>query len=366
MMVENYDGAAKKATITLGDVFGMLKSVYKCLWHLDGTKLRIENILWYNSGGSYTVAQEIGVDLTTEIDRHINKVLGFGQNKYSYEKANMPEHYQFKWMDITSESFEGYPIEVLSDYVSKGMIENVNVSKFTPDVDYIVANYKSISQDGFALLAAVQTTTNIIFNAGYGLLLGHKINTAGVIVVDAGFNVSNTIQVQVGQQYVFSHLCAIRIINGIDVLIYHVTEVDAVYLLTIPNGGWQMQISCSLATWSVLTISYTDLTSKYTLPMIQRIVDGLAIYMQNGYLSWINIHPSYYIDDMPAYSLKINDVLTSANSIQRNKIQVVEFPAGNIDVNKLIKTSLGNGVIDKISLNLSSRIAKATLRYETE
>jgi len=36
------------------------------------------------------------------------------------------------------------------------------------------------------------------------------------------------------------------------------------------------------------------------------------------------------------------------------------------DMVKLIKTQLGNGTIQKISINLSSRNAKATLKYDTE
>ena len=56
-----------------------------------------------------------------------------------------------------------------------------------------------------------------------------------------------------------------------------------------------------------------------------------------------------------------------ATGVKKLKTQNIQFPMFN-DPNllQLIKTFLGNGTIEKISVNLSSRTANATLRYDTE
>ena len=38
----------------------------------------------------------------------------------------------------------------------------------------------------------------------------------------------------------------------------------------------------------------------------------------------------------------------------------------DLDTSKLVKTPLGNGQIEKISVNLSSRMNEVTLKYDTE
>ena len=65
-----------------------------------------------------------------------------------------------------------------------------------------------------------------------------------------------------------------------------------------------------------------------------------------------------------------DDILGLFKKVQeeRKKKQTLNFPAGITDPNpmKLVKTYIGNGQIDKISVNLSSRNCKATLNYDTE
>jgi hypothetical protein len=49
------------------------------------------------------------------------------------------------------------------------------------------------------------------------------------------------------------------------------------------------------------------------------------------------------------------------------KTQGIRFPLlYDINLNQLIRTTLGDGTIDKLSINLSSRSANATLKYDTE
>ena len=70
---------------------------------------------------------------------------------------------------------------------------------------------------------------------------------------------------------------------------------------------------------------------------------------------------------MPAYHYRINNTDMIAYSIKKLKTQNIRFPLlYDINLNQLIRTTLGDGTIDKLSINLSSRSANATLKYDTE
>ena len=107
---------------------------------------------------------------------------------------------------------------------------------------------------------------------------------------------------------------------------------------------------------------------KYALPFVQRTVDNVEYTLQNGYLAMIYLQPNYYIYDLPTRNVRINEsteILVAG--VARMKKQTVVFPT-NQDINpmRLIKTYIGDGQIDKISVNLCSRSNKVTLKYDTE
>lgn len=261
----NYDQPAMKAETTLNTILKMLRDVYKCFWFIEDGKLKIEHISYFRNGGTYNSSPVIGTDLTKIENIRNGKKWGFLTSSYEFDKSDMPERFQFAWMDDVTEGFEGYPIEVVSKYVSPGRIEDVNITGFTTDVDYMMLNPGAISQDGFALFAAVYQ-----------------------------------------------------------------------------NG-------------------------RYELPIIERNVDGADLRLQNGYLSWITLQPNYYLSDLPAKKVVINKTDYQVTETSRKRKQKVKFPTlETIDTKKLVKTYLGNGQIEKISVNLSSRINEVTLKYDTE
>lgn len=105
------------------------------------------------------------------------------------------------------------------------------------------------------------------------------------------------------------------------------------------------------------------------LPFTRQTVEDVEYYLQNGYLAFINIQPTYWVYDMPARNFKINNAQSHAmGGIERKKKQTLKFPAGATDPNpmQLVKTYIGNGQVDKLSVNLCSRNIKATLKYDTE
>ena len=71
--------------------------------------------------------------------------------------------------------------------------------------------------------------------------------------------------------------------------------------------------------------------------------------------------------DMPAWNVAINGVQQIVQGIKKLKTQTIKFPVlTEPNLTNLIKTELGNGTIQKMSVNLSSRNANTTLKYDTE
>lgn len=260
-----YDQPAQKAQTTLGTILNALRDIYRCYWYIENGKLKIEHINYFRNGGTYGASPGIGADLTQLKNVTNGKTLGYLTSTYEFDKADMPERYQFAWMDDVTEAFEGYPIEIRSKYVTAGKIEEINISSMTTDIDYMMLNPSVISEDGFALFAAVS---------------------------DAG---------------------------------------------------------------------------TYKLPIVERSVNGADLRLQNGYLSWITLQPNYYTYDLPAKDVTINGEETWVYQTSRKKKQKLKFPSvEDIDTSKLIKTYLGNGQIEKITVNLCSRMNEVTLKYDTE
>ena len=115
---------------------------------------------------------------------------------------------------------------------------------------------------------------------------------------------------------------------------------------------------------------YFELTEFYTQERKVKywdwVNDGVHHVLQNGTLSFSYLH-RYYAYDLPCRYYKIGNVDKVAIGIAKNKVQEVSFPTnGTFDANKVVTTPLGNGKLRKLSLNLSSKGAKATLEYDTE
>lgn len=264
-----YKTPAQKAPITLQQIMTMLRDIYKCYWYIEDGKFKIEQVSWFRNGGAYGYNPIIDYDLTQLENVRNGKKLAFATSEYSFDKVEMPERYQFEWMDDVTTPFEGLPIEITSKYVTAGKIEEINISNFTSDIDLMLLNPGAISLDRFALFAAV-----------------------------------------------------------------------------MPSGGGQLE-----------------------LPFTRQTVDGVEYFLQNGYLAFINIQPTYWVYDMPARNFKINNSQYYAlGGLERKKKQTLNFPAGTTDPNpmQLVKTYIGNGQVDKLSVNLCSRNIKATLKYDTE
>lgn len=120
--------------------------------------------------------------------------------------------------------------------------------------------------------------------------------------------------------------------------------------------------------FALLAAQYNYTNHRYELPFIRQDVDNVTYYLQNGLVAMVNLQPQYWLYDMPARNLIVNGVQVWAYGIQRRKSQKLTFPVGDDDPDllQLVKTYIGNGQYEKLSINLSSRTAEATLKYDTE
>lgn len=262
-----YQQPAQKAPTTLQQFTNMLRDCFKCYWFIEDGKFKIEHIQYFRNGGSYSGGAILSHDLTKELNLRNGKPWAFNTSEYSFDKVDLPERYQFEWMDDVTAAFEGLPIQVISKYVTPGKVEEINISNFTSDIDMMLLNPGNMSSDGFALFAAVP-----------------------------------------------------------------------------PTSG-----------------------SQWILPFTKQTVNGIEYFLQNGYLAFINLQMPYWMYDLPARRVSINGSEVYAYGIERKKKQTFSFPAID-DPNpmQLIKTYIGNGQVDKLSVNLCSRNIKATLKYDTE
>lgn len=243
----------------------MLRDCFRCYWFVDEqNRFRIEHISYFMRGGTYTGQPVVGIDLTQQIVTRNGKPWAYARNQYEFDKPEMAARYQFGWMDDVTELFDGYPIDIISKYVNPDNIEQIDVSQFTSDVDYILLNPGAVSKDGFVLLSA-----------------------------------------------------------------------------SLADG-------------------------EYKLPYVNFEINYSDHNLQNAWVAFIFLQ-LYYLFDMPARNVQINGVTQMVRGIKKLKTQTIKFPVlTEPDMFNLIKTELGNGTIQKMSVNLSSRNAITTLKYDTE
>ena len=375
ILVGDYQQSAQKAPATLQQFTNMLRDCFRCFWYIEDKKFKIEHISWFRNGGSYTANPIVGADLTQLENVRNGKKWGFATSEYSFDKVDMPERFQFKWMDDVTTAFEGLPMQVISNYVTAGKIEEVNVSNFTSDVDMMILNPGEMSKDGFGLFAAVNA--NALSNDDSELYpgFGGTSGTDGLTTPTYGVRPECTGRTAVltfvpynngsgtatGQIVFYNSSGNVISTQGNFAADGQTKQIT----VTIPNAATALGLT---VTGSVYASVYSlTVPSQYELPFTKTTVNGDNYFLQNGFLAFINLQPNYWIYDLPARQVQINGFTVNAQGIERKKKQTLIFPV-DTDPNpvQLIKTYLGNGEIDKISINLLSRSAKTTLKYDTE
>ena len=367
-----YDQPAQKAPITLKNVLDMLRDCFRCYWFVDNqNRFRVEHIEYFRRGGSYSSNPVVGIDLTAQKVTRNGKAWAFGRDQFKFDKPEMAARYQFGWMDDVTQLFDGFPIDIISKYVNPDNIEQIDVSKFTSDIDYILLNPGAVSKDGFVLLSALYqseisitwmggTTERQCFYGQNGVLQEFttlQTTKYGAAKIDVSTFVNSSIRISIyasGNAY-----C--HFVGENDNLI-ETWNATSAQTKTVPSGAKYLLLSNNF----VQNPSASVLWLGYYLPYINFQINGENHYLQNALVAFYFLQ-NYYAYDMPAYQYSINGVQMYAMGIKKLKTQQLKFPALNDpDLVQLIKTNMGNGMIQKLSVNLSSRNANATLKYDTE
>ena len=375
ILTAGYDQPAQTAKITLRAVLDMLRDCFRCYWFIDEQdRFRIEHIEFFRNGGAYSILPSIGIDLTQEIVTRNGKPWTYARNQYKFDKPEMAERYQFGWMDDVTEQFEGQPIDIVSGYVQQGNIETISPSQFTSDVDYMLLNPGACSKDGFALLSA--TPTRMAYDLDLFAKLDRWINTTTGLW---------------GTSTSYKHI-AIPIVPGQRVrVVANSTNAAQIAWLTsdvvgsggstppyAPNTTIMTQTAGTTEEYTApdgaafLYVYFGQGSAYATKPQNIYLYDGFVLpyeniaggILQNGQLSWPYLQ-IYYVWDMPARYYKIGTTQYRATGVKKLKTQSLKFPVlREPNFYKLVKTELGNGTIQKLSVNLSSRNATATLKYD--
>ncbi len=358
-----YDQPAQKAPITLKRVMDMLRDCFRCYWFIDAqNRFRIEHITYFMRGGTYSGTPVVGIDLTAEKVTRNNKEWAFARNQYQFDKPNMAARYQFGWMDDVTQLFEGYPIDIISKYVNPDNIEEISVSQFTSDIDYILLNPGAISKDGFVLLSTIQNRS--FQNSTYA---DSSSQTRFECVINGNFAAGETIGIYMSDSS--------NILQNNNASIRDDTDNS----IGIARGGRTVDITLPRNTNKIVitknvggiigngTVSIIiEKRNVWELPYINFNIDGTDHILQNAYVAFVYLQ-RYYAFDMPAYQYEINGEPMYAFGIKKLKTQQLRFPVLNDpDLVQLVKTNIGNGTIQKLSVNLSSRNANVTLKYDTE
>lgn len=136
---------------------------------------------------------------------------------------------------------------------------------------------------------------------------------------------------------------------------------DIDYMLFNPSNFSEdgFALLCPVKNGSTLELPIVTVNS-----LVDENKDIYTAVAQNWYASWIYLQ-NFYLWDMPAYSIESNVFnYLHARDVKKCMKHTIEFSTEeDPDELELIKTALGNGKIDEISINLDTRKAKVNLLY---
>lgn len=264
----DYDQAAQKAEITFEELMNMLRDCFRCYWYIEDGKFKVEHVSFFMNGGSYSYQTNYQLDFTKLKDQFNKKLSAYFQSSIEFDKSELNARYEFNWMDDVTDLMGNVTLDIDASYVQKDKTEEINVSQFTSDIDLMLLDPSSFSEDGFALLCPIRSGSSL------------QLPIASITLQDESMN-----------------------------------TYDAV--------------------------------------------------VQNWYASW-NYLINFYLYDLPAYTGTSNTLgLLYSSDIKKSMKHTIEFHTEE-DLNELqlIKTSIGNGKIESVSVNLDTRLAKVNLMYE--
>lgn len=373
-----YDQAAQRGDISLKNITDMLANCFQCYWFIEDGKFRIEHISYFQNGMAAEDARAIQADLSKIPNVRNGKTWAFKTSAWKFDLDDMPERYEFSWADEVTEAFTGEAVEMLSNYVNKGNTEDITVSLFNPDVDYIMAAPDEISDDGFALLFAHTGKFNynryadVSVSLSDGSFVDRPTSESRYCTVDFVSSQQKPdpktgIEVTPGHSYTISPSWGGAWYDAEGTFIRSISVNEKPATVTAPANARYLVVNFQYAadgSWEQNTVT----TAGYELPVGE--VTGhttTGFIVQNNLLAFPYLIWQYWRRSFPARRARINGTAETLPYTTRAKTQEVKMPATeDYSPYGLIRTPLGDGEVKKISINLLSRTATITLLYETD
>lgn len=388
ILVGYYKEPAKKAPITFAQVLALLKNAFNCYCYIDNQdNFHIEHIMWFKNGGTYSYYHDIGIDLTSALTPRSNKPWAFATSEITYDKSELPKRIKYEWQDDVLYPFIGEPIEVNSNYVQEDKIEEINVANFSPDIDYMLIRPSEFSNEGFALMNVVKM--NGILHpdlSSYGAPAGATAPSNGSRYSERRYHIMDgfapTIQgttkeawirfkVQTqAQTLAFAYYDDAGNVISTDTPEHIEPDASYVWVLHIPYGCVSIGLYAPIGEPTINIWVYGLESDVKGLPLGHIEVNRTQYLEQNYMCAFPYLQEHWLKYDLPASHVRINGINYSGDAldVKRSKKQKVKYPGGEDEPNpfELVKTFIGEGECEKISLNLSSRMITANLKYATE
>jgi len=155
-----YNRPATRTELTMKELVEMLMNVYNAYVDIDeNNRLIVEFVEYFRNGRTYS-GQNLGIDLTQIISTNSRGESIIEHSKsYSYD-GDAPKRQKWEWMDETTDFFDGADMITLDTYVGEGIIKERNISQFSTDLDFLLANPSEANLDGLAILEATVVNGN--------------------------------------------------------------------------------------------------------------------------------------------------------------------------------------------------------------
>ena len=362
----DYDQAAQKAEITFEELMNMLRDCFRCYWYIENGKFKVEHIYYFMNGGSYSAQTNYQLDFTKLKDQFNKKLSSYFQSSIEFDKSELNSRYEFNWMDDVTDLMGNVTLDINANYVQKDKTEEINVSQFTSDIDLMLLDPSSFSEDGFALLCPIAGASDYK-TVSTQVSQGDTFSTP----INGFWPKGTTIEMSLNSYTTnFS-----TIVFGVTYASGQAVDNIAYASINTPKKYTLLDDCTKIRIWAPNATAAGQVTFKVgiaglTLPIssISLQDENRDIYdalIQNWYASWSYLI-NFYMYDLPAYNGECNTLgVLYSNDIKKSMKHTIEFHIEE-DLNELqlIKTSIGNGKIDSVSVNLETRLAKVNLMYE--
>lgn len=151
-----YTQAAQNCTASLKWFFDLLRQAFACYWWVDDEyKIHVEHISYFLNGGSYSDSSGnkfIGIDLTKAYNHRNGKRWDFELGSCTFDKDEQTSRYEYEWSMGGTDVFNGDAIQVRIRDNDNEKKEEVSISHFITDIDYVIGAPDEISKDGWLLM----------------------------------------------------------------------------------------------------------------------------------------------------------------------------------------------------------------------